>query len=304
MTLALHQVLPNHGPTSGGNLVRLVGDAFTQRLSVRLGALPPLVTRAFAHHGAFVADLLVPPHPAGAVDVAITTLDAVGVPLPDVVVAPRAYTFDAPDLLGDADLTRICRAVVQLLRRDLLVNTHLAVHVDVDPAILDAADPTGPLRVTPIATVPSVVVSGPALRPSGPYRSTAPAVARVDAETVFALRPATIVDLAFTLTGASRSVAELLNLFAVTRRCLARTPWLVMPRDPDDATAGTVRWDLDPDGDWRTQLPGADGVHSFTGGLIVRGVALDDGLATDLVPLAASVQLATAPLAFTPGVAP
>ena len=302
MTLDLHRLVPDHGPTSGGNLVRLVGDDFSQRIVVRLGALPPLVTRAFAHHGAFVADLLVPAHPAGPVDVTITNLDAVGVPLPDVVFASHAYTFEAPDLLGDAELTRICRAIVQLLRRDLLVNTHLAVHVDVDPAVLDAADPTGPLRLTPIATVPSVIVSGPALRPSGAYRTTAPTVARVDLDTVRALRPSTIVDLAFTLTGASRSVAELLNLFAATRRCVARTPWLTMPRDPDDPAAGVVRWDLDPDGDWRTQIPGADGVHVFTGGLVVRGVALDEGLATDLVPTTTAVPLATAPL--TSGVAP
>jgi hypothetical protein len=302
MSLALHRLLPDRGPTSGGNLVRLVGDGFSPRLAVCFGALPPQVTRAFAHHGAFVADLTAPPHPAGPVDVSITALDAAGAPLPETIVAPRAYAFETTDLLVDADLTRICRAIVQFLRRDLLVNTHLAVHVDVDPATLDLADPAGPLRVTPIATLPSVILSGPALRPSGPYRSWVPTFAPVDGDTVLAVGPATIVDLAFTLTGASRSVAELLTLFAATRRCVARTSWLTMPRDPNDGAAGTVRWDLDADADWRTQIPGGESVHLFTGGLVVRGVALDEGLATDRVPRAAapSLTLTSLPAGGTP----
>lgn len=302
MSLALHHLLPNRGPTSGGNLVRLVGDGFTPRIAVRFGALPAQVTRTVAHHGAFVADLTAPAHPAGAVDLSITALDADGAPSPDTNVVPGAYTFEAPDLLVDADLTRICRAIVQRFRRDLLANTHLAVHVDVDPATLDLADPTGPLRVTPIATLPSVILSGPTLRPSGPYRSRGSTFAPADDDTVLALGPATIVDLAFTLTGASRGVAELLTLFAATRRCVARMPWLAMLRVPDDATAGTVRWDLDPDGDWRTQIPGGEGVHLFTGGLVVRGVALDEGLATDRVPRAVATALTLT--AFPAGATP
>ena len=36
------------------------------------------------------------------------------------------------------------------------------------------------------------------------------------------------------------------------------TRWIEMPRDPGDAAKGDVRWEMDPDGDFRTRLDGPD----------------------------------------------
>ena len=48
-------------------------------------------------------------------------------------------------------------------------------------------------------------------------------------------------------------------------------------RDPADASRGTVRWELDADGEFRTQLAGKDDVRAFTCGFVVRGFDLDEG---------------------------
>ncbi|NVJ28962.1 transcription factor, partial [Myxococcus sp. AM011] len=62
-------------------------------------------------------------------------------------------------------------------------------------------------------------------------------------------RPAYTVDLAFTLTVASERTAELFNLMAAVATFLNRNRWLAMPRDAEDASRGTVRWEMDADGE-------------------------------------------------------
>jgi hypothetical protein len=49
-----------------------------------------------------------------------------------------------------------------------------------------------------------------------------------------------------------------------------------------DASRGTVRWELDADGEFRTQLAGKEDVRAFTCGFVVRGFDVDEGLPLDL----------------------
>jgi len=94
-------------------------------------------------------------------------------------------------------------------------------------------------------------------------------------------RPAYTVDLVFTLTGASERTAELLNLMAAVATFLNRNRWLELARDAGDPSKGTVRWELDADGEFRTQLAGRDDVRAFTCGLVLRGFDVDEGLPLD-----------------------
>jgi hypothetical protein len=88
--------------------------------------------------------------------------------------------------------------------------------------------------------------------------------------------------MVFTLTAASERTAELFNLMAAVATFLNRNRWLELQRDPADASRGSVRWELDADGEFRTQLAGKDDVRAFTCGFVVRGFDVDEGLPLDL----------------------
>jgi hypothetical protein len=271
MTPSIVSIDPPLGPTGGGNLVRITGDGFASRVQVRFGDAPVAGAIGVAWNGQMIADVAAPAHAPGAVDVAVQNLDDRGVPVDAPAIAPNTYQYEHPSLLADADLTRLVRTVVQVLRRDVLDNAHLAVNVDFDDT------PQDPTRTTALARVPSLTVSGPSLSRSTRYGTSHPVDVQRGGETI-RHRPARVADLTFTLTGASRSVPELLNLLAAASRFVARTPWIGMRRDPDRPELGSVRWDVDAHGDWITQIPGEGGVHTFTGGFVIRGFAVDDGL--------------------------
>jgi hypothetical protein len=111
------------------------------------------------------------------------------------------------------------------------------------------------------------------------------------------------VDLVFTLTAASERTVELFNLMAAVATFLNRNRWLELPRDPADAASGVVRWELDADGEFRTQLAGKDDVRAFTCGFVVRGFDVDEGLPLDLGKLVAEPELLPTQ-AIAPGGAP
>ncbi|MEL6220994.1 MAG: transcription factor, partial [Pseudomonadota bacterium] len=54
-----------------------------------------------------------------------------------------------------------------------------------------------------------------------------------------------------------------------------------------------VRWELDPQGDFRTQLDGPGGVRAFSCTFVVRGFDLDEGLPLDLSRAVDATELQT-----------
>jgi hypothetical protein len=275
----VHRIEPSVGPTVGGNVVRVAGIGFAPRVRVRFGDSPARVVRAWVHAGLWTLDIDAPSHDAGSIDLVLENLDAVGMPVPgEATTARGAYEFERPQLVHEADLARLMRTLVRAVKREVLANVHIAVHVDHEDT------PTDGLRITTMATVPSIVLSGPSVRPSPAYRSADPIDAPRTGGDVLRHRQRLTRDLAFTITGASRSTTELLALFTAAGQFVARNPWIPMLRDPARPELGLVRWDVDPEGDWRTQIPGTDGVHAFTAAFVVRGFDLDEGLARERVP--------------------
>ena len=115
-------------------------------------------------------------------------------------------------------------------------------------------------------------------------------------------RPPYTVDLIFTLTAASDRTIELLNLMAAVATFLNRNRWIELPRDPEDAASETVRWEIDPDGDFQTRLDGPSDVRAFSCGFVVRGFDIDEGLPLDLGKAVDETELETE--AVPPGGAP
>ena len=276
----LSSVQPTTGPSSGGDLVRLVGTDFADRVRVLFGGVAAEAPSVRDEAGLRLVDLRTPVHAPGVVGVELQNLDAAGVPVPgESVVLVGAYRFARPTVAREADLTRVVRQLLRELKRQVLANVSATVSVDYDDTTLDG------LNVIAMAKVPSLVLSGPTLRPNRFYSAN---VAHEDVVDGIAgpelarRKPPYTVDLVFTLTAASERTAELFNLMAVVATFLNRNRWLELQRDPADASRGSVRWELDADGEFRTQLAGKDDVRAFTCGVVVRGFDVDEGLPLDL----------------------
>ena len=178
------------------------------------------------------------------------------------------------NLVQESDLTRLVRKLLRQLKTEILENTSITVAVDYDDTTADGLD------IVAIATLPSLVLSGPRLRENRFFATNEPVELLVPgsyAKQWDQFGPVHTVDLGFTITGASRSTVELLNLMAATASFLNRNRWLELNRDPNQADAGTVRFEMDPESELRTHLNGADGVRAFTCGLVVRGFDIDEG---------------------------
>ena len=260
--------------------MRLVGTDLADRVRVLFGGVPVEALSVRDEAGLRVVDLRTPPHAVGVVDVELLNLDAVGDPVPgESVVLSGAYRFSRSAVAREADLTRVIRQLLRELKRQVLANVSATVSVDYDDTTLDG------LNVIAMAKVPSLVLSGPTLRPNRFYSANVAhedVVGGVSGPEMVRRKPPYTVDLVFTLTAASERTAELFNLMAAVATFLNRNRWLELQRDPDDASRGSVRWEMDADGEFRTQLAGKDDVRAFTCGFVVHGFDVDEGLTLDL----------------------
>jgi len=276
----LSSVQPTAGPSSGGDLVRLVGTDLADRVRVLFGGVAAEAPSVRDEAGLRVVVLRTPAHAPGVVDVELSNLDAAGDPVPgESVVVAGAYRFARPTVAREADLTRVIRQLLRELKRQVLGNVSATVSVDYDDTTLDG------LNVIAMAKVPSLVLSGPTLRPNRFYSANVAhedVVGGVSGPELVRRKPPYTVDLVFTLTAASERTAELFNLMAAVATFMNRNRWIELQRDPSDAARGTVRWELDADGKFRTQLAGKDDVRAFTCGFVVRGFDVDEGLPLDL----------------------
>ena len=276
----LSSVQPTTGPSSGGDLVRLVGTDFADRVRVLFGGVAAEAPSVRDEAGLRLVDLRTPVHAPGVVGVELQNLDAAGVPVPgESVVLVGAYRFARPTVAREADLTRVVRQLLRELKRQVLGNVSATVSVDYDDTTLDG------LNVIAMAKVPSLVLSGPTLRPNRFYSANVAhedVVGGVSGPELVRRKPPYTVDLVFTLTAASERTAELFNLMVAVATFLNRNRWIELQRNPSDAARGTVRWELDADGEFRTQLAGKDDVRAFTCGFVVRGFDVDEGLPLDL----------------------
>ena len=95
---------PAAGPSSGGDLVRLVGTGFANHVRVLFGDAPAIVVSVRDESELRIVDVRTPPNQVGVVDVELTNLDADGVPVPgESIVVAGAYRFARPMVAREAD---------------------------------------------------------------------------------------------------------------------------------------------------------------------------------------------------------
>ncbi len=202
---------------------------------------------------------------------------------------PLAYRFERPAIAREADLTRVIRQLLRELKRQVVANVSTSVSVDYD----ETADGQS---IIAMAKLPSLVLTGPTLRQNRFYSANEPHYDVVGTPTglqAVRRKPPLTVDLVFGLTIASSRTAELFNLMGSVATFLNRNRWLELPRDPSAPVRGTVRWELEADGDFRIQLASRDDLRVFTCGFVVRGFDVDEGLPLDRNPLVEPPELET-----------
>lgn len=294
----LTSLAPVSGPAGGGDLVRLRGTGFAERIQVLFGAIAGLVASVREAAGESFADIRTPAHLPELTDLTLKNLDEDGVPVPgEEVVLAAAYRFLRAPIVREADLTRLVRSLLRELKRQVLDNVSASIALDYDDT------PSDGLSVVAMAKLPSLVLAGPRLIENRFFSTNEPhedAVVGPSGPELLRRRPPFTMDLGFTITAASDRTIELLNLMAATATFLNRNRWLELPRDPDDAAKGTVRWEMDPDGEFRTKLDGEGEVRVFTCGLVVRGFDIDEGLPADFSKAVAETDLGVGTLGGTP----
>lgn len=197
-----------------------------------------------------------------------------GAPIPgERGIASGALTYVRPGLTEEADLTRLVRTLLRELKRQVLDSVVLTVQTDFD------AERGDELHLAQVGELPALVLLGPELTENRFFSlNERPEVATERGRFAQRRAPYT-VDLGFTLIGVSDHTAELLNLMAATLLFFHRNKVLELDRDPADAGAGRVQYEMDlpPDGEPKvTSQPNESNVRSFSGRFVVRGFDLED----------------------------
>jgi hypothetical protein len=270
----------NTGPSSGGDLLTLLGIGFAPEIRVQIGDSTASTVSVRQEQGQSVAVVRTPAHAEALVDLVLENLSVVGLPVPgERVVLSSAYRFVRPRIVQESNLTRLIRVLLRELKRQVMENVSMSVAVDFDDTALDGLD------LVAISKLPSLVLSGPRLQQNR-FLSTNEAheeiVSGLNGPQIQRRRPPLTVDLEFGITGASDRAVELLNLIGAVSTFLNTNHWIEMLRDPDDLGKGKVRWELDPHGELQVNLEGKDDVRAFTWGLVIRGFDIDEGLPLDL----------------------
>lgn len=220
----------------------------------------------------------------GAYDVVVENIDDDGLLIPgETVTAAKAFTFRRPDLGVEGDLTRVVRAMLRMLKRQVLENVAWVTHTDYDAATGDL------LNLAYVQRLPAIVLAN-LETPDDPEH-------RVEYDTDFEVaggrfverRPPVVVTVKYDLIGVSDDPIEILNLVQVVRTFFRKNPYLVVNRSSTDPSLGQVRYDME----WRfagsvavTHQGDNSNVESFSGEVRIRGVLLEDmpGVTTAKVP--------------------
>ncbi len=283
----INAVDPSVVPTSGGELLALTGEGLTPEVAISFGDAPADRVRAYGGSNVYVAS---PPRHVGSVDVRVQNLDADGEPIPDeVFTLPGAVTFARRSLAEPSNLVRLTRAVIQRLKRDVLDNTVLTVSVDYRD------DDGQVLRAVPLAELPSLVLTGPTLKPSPNYVDNGAVERRAvgpNGPELKRQRRRRTKDVEFALTGAAERTQELVNLMSLLESSLVNDPWITLARDPNNETLGAVRWPFDIADDVRTNSEDREGVRVFQATLTLRGFDVAVGAVTERAQPADSIEVA------------
>lgn len=207
-------------------------------------------------------------------DLVVRNLDDDGDPITgESATSTRAIVYARPDLSVEDDGGRIERALLHLLRRQIIDNV-----VKIGSGV-DYGDAT----VTELSDPPGLLLIGPRVRPEGqhwhPQRGavSSPSIAGTGVDI---RRPPETVALEYTISAYTESGAQNTSLMFLVRKVIKENATLEVARDPSDATKGTISYQVivPMEAEGRdNSVPNKDGVHSSDCvTLVIHGVSLED----------------------------
>ncbi len=205
---------------------------------------------------------------AGTVSVTVRNIDANGDVIgAETVTAAAAFTYQAVKLTDESDLSRLIRALIREMKRQIIPEVVYSPHTDYD------ADTGDQLNIVSTATLPSLALIGPMLEESRFYSVNTLAYVGGHGHQVRRRAPYT-VDVKFSVLGLANKSVQAVNLQSAVIRFFDRNRTIRMLTDATDATAGWTSYEMSMD---RTGAPGILGfgddanVRSFEARIVIRG---------------------------------
>jgi hypothetical protein len=212
----------------------------------------------------------------GAVDLVVRNIDSDGVLIgAETVTQLAGYAYRRAQLATESDMARLVRQLIIELRKQVIPNVSITNHSDFDIDTTDLAN------IVDVAQLPALVIFGPQLQENRFYSVNGMVnVSRAGFESDRRRAPDTD-DLAFTFLGISDLKGEALSLQSLVRQFFKTNRWLQLQRDPNDASLGFVKYDmqLDSGAGGIGYSPPADqksNLRSFSGSFVVRGFDHED----------------------------
>lgn len=210
----------------------------------------------------------------GPYSVTVENVDDDGVLIPtETVTKADAFTFRRPDFGQESELARVVRALLRMLKRQILENVHFATHTDYDAE-------TGDLNaIAFVQRLPALVVANLEVPDDRDYFVEGDQDFDAGAGRFVSRRPPVVSMIRFDLIGVSDDPIESLNLLQAVRIFFRKNPRISLDRDGADPSLGKVAYDLEAVlGGPVTVTRGADAVNvqSFSGEVRIRGVLLED----------------------------
>lgn len=181
---------------------------------------------------------LAPAGDAGTATVVLQNLDAMGAPIGGETVTYAEATYARADLSKADDFERFTRAVIQMLKREVIENVVSTVSVDY-------TDDAGKLafNVTQAASLPALSLVGPMTKRNKFYGDLAEI--EQQGSNFLERRYMRTSDLIYKLTIFDNNEARLHRLGALVTKVLENNTYFELQADPDDVTKGYVYYELD-----------------------------------------------------------
>jgi hypothetical protein len=294
-------VTPSSGLTGGGSLVTIAGTNFEIDVAtpvvVTFGTLPATDVRVLTATSLTCLPPRGPIADASSTLVVSVSVQNTGGPNVGTGTLVTAYTYRRPDLTVETHLAAAVRALLQLLKQQVIANVALTTHTDYDEATSDL------LNRVALAKLPVVVLIGPRLREhrivnyNDPVRIFTPAGSTPTL--VEAFDQVRAVTLEFEVLLMSEHKIELLNLIHHATAFTQRNEYVDVPIDPLNPAAGTVRYPLLVEEEFAASDPlSRSNVREARGSLALEGVLMSNGDKIVSEPTVASSVLTTE--LFTP----
>lgn len=281
---------------TGGQFVTLTGTNFrvppfpgpstaplpppAPSVSVTIGGVP---ATAVAVYSATSLSCVAAAHDEGAVSIVVQNLDSAGAPIAgETATASGLLTYKRAALTDESDFTRLTRALLRELKRQVVDNVVLTVATDYDSTPGGSA-----FNIAEFASLPALVVNGPiSIDDDRPYDDILRPIQATGPTSWERRRTFKTVDVSYRVVGLDDKMVRAHNLLTLVLQFFHLNTTLRLDRDPADLSKGHVDYELTTSGDFSfTTQPNTSDLRSFSGTVIIRGFQIEDiaGFPTQMV---------------------